>query len=107
MSELIADILDDAADLLEKKGWTTGNFTVFGRHCAVGAISGVTSNDLLRAGACMQLAETLHMEGLYPYSCMNKEAARGAIIRWNDGTKHSAQEVIDTFRKAAKEARDV
>lgn len=83
-------LLLDAADLLEQKGWCRGAYeTNEGRHCAVGAI--------------IDVARPLTMMHPYRLTALHKleRFVGGTVTVWNDN-QSSGQAVIDAMRKAAK-----
>jgi hypothetical protein len=91
MSDQVADVLDDAADRLEREGWAPG--VGGGGHCALGALYSVAGMTALRQRASRVLADSLGL----PY--------RYRIADWNDAPGRTKQEVLDAFRLAAKAER--
>lgn len=115
--EEISEMLEQAADLLEK-GWTQGDLRrhdpVTGgyRYCALGAVRKV-SNDMHNGN--------LQYEGLvyvikavgwgvvpehWDRTARNQEIER-LIFEWNDHDDRIQSDVLDAFRKAAKSALGV
>jgi hypothetical protein len=93
MSDQIADVLDDAADLLERAGWIQGKTgDPDGARCALGAIAGVTAYP---DSSEIFVRSALRIE----------EAVGGSLALWNDAPERTKQQVLDTFRLAAKQER--
>lgn len=105
MSEQTADVLDSAADYIERYGWHQGYYgpghpvkpeQAVGRPaCATGAIAHaerrpIWGSDFIDAEEA--LAETLEIPWF-------------AIPEWNDHPRRTEQEVLDAFRLAAKRER--
>lgn len=96
--------LFDAADLLEKDGWTRIQFeNKAGNHCAVGAINKVTIGSSYDYGECNPIAKEAIAK-------LRAEINRrwfslieyGRVTSWNDGMTRSKREVIRTMRRAAR-----
>jgi hypothetical protein len=92
MSDQVADVLDDAADLLERGQWiqhleSDGQ----GGRCAFGAIEAVAPS---RVYACCAESVLLHTVD-----------RSGNIASWNDAPGRTKQQVLDAFRAAAKQER--
>jgi hypothetical protein len=119
-NEQVADLLDDAADLLEYGGWTQGQSRdpETGAMCATAAIDRVAytqTNYKLGAYVPMVtgLARYLNSNPVWWRSLLHpsvSEAIRNstisnAIVGWNDDKERTAQEVLDAFRAAAKDLR--
>ena len=86
------EVLDRAADEITIRGWTQGLFEdPEGRVCAVGAINRTTAQatERIRAGWVL----TFFIQGQVPI--------------WNDAPGRTQDEVVDTFRLAAKHYREV
>lgn len=97
----VADMLDDAADNLERNGWTQGALQEHdGRRCAMGALGAVrcTGNEasLIAIGAMSYLA--IEVGATYDLPDV-------AIAEWNDAEGRTEQDVLDAMRRAAKRAR--
>lgn len=101
-----ADLLDDAADLIEVNGWTRGRMEDDeGRYCARGAL---TTASRRRSGEWRGLATyQTAIDGLRDIILEQGQtlAFDGSIVLWNDAGARTEQEVLDTLRKAAKELR--
>jgi hypothetical protein len=105
MSQEVADVLDAAADLIENVGHckgkavaSRGNVAV--AYCALGALGRavvVAGNGPLYAVA--RNALKVEIWG-------NPLRANEDIVIWNDKPERTAAEVIDTFRRAAKDLRN-
>jgi hypothetical protein len=93
MSDQVADVLDDAADLLERNGWAPGIGD--GGHCALGALYHVAGPSHRRENqlAVDALVAALGLERGY------------AVAVWNDDPGRTKQQVLDAFRAAAKQER--
>lgn len=88
--ESIADVLDDAADYIEKYGWTQGALQLdTGEVCAMGAISRCAT-DALPGWAFKSLSRYLD---------------RQIIPKWNDQPGRTKQEVLDALRGCSKDLR--
>jgi hypothetical protein len=98
MSEFLAEVLDKAAEVLERDGWCQSNFeNKAGERCAVGALrqasrelDGIIS---FRIEARTALAEYLEISSL-------------DVIEWNDTRGRTAAEVIDALKHTAKNLRN-
>lgn len=84
-----ADVLDDAADLIERDGWYNGGDENDEGYCAATALSQVTRKPIAWATAQDALKRYLNVPSLPP---------------WNDRQK-SAQPVLDAMRGCARELR--
>jgi hypothetical protein len=119
-----ADILEQAADLLETKGWCRGFFEDnAGRHCAVGAIRYVTGQQAVE--------QEIYALGTTPnmYLCKKFKEVMTASVdatnilaerlqtwrspddyvyipTWNDEADRTADEVIDLMKHTAKDLRN-
>jgi hypothetical protein len=93
MSDQVADVLDDAADLLEREGWIQGDLwrrDSYGGRCALGAIcDAALDNRNVRVAAARAV-----LGGSSTY-----------LVDWNDTPGRTKQEVLDAFRAAAKQER--
>lgn len=111
----VADILEQAADLIEVHGHTRGFFeNTTGQLCAVGALRRAASIDLPSSiigpvriinrvelyWAAVALARTAALE--WP-ECIGPEAS---IYQWNDDEDLTPAKVIDTMKVAAKDLRN-
>ena len=124
-----ADILEQAADLLETNGWCRGDFEDnAGRHCAVGAIRCVTGQqaveqEIHEASTRLGTSPNLHLRNKFK-EVMNasldatnilaeklSQTWRGPdeyvyIPTWNDEAARTADEVIDLMKHTAKDLRN-
>lgn len=99
--EQIADVLDDAADYIEKHGWCQSHLaTPDGRVCAQGAIKAVTMS-----GGIWQW-QPLDGVGMAAYVALRGFVA-GSVTGFNDTPERTEQEVLDAFRAAAKQQRSL
>jgi hypothetical protein len=92
MSDQVADVLDDAADLLEREGWTQLDFSHGSKRCAVGACLDVLTPQTEEF--CSPA-----IRALYPL------IGTDDVVGWNDDPARTKQQVLDTFRAAAKAER--
>jgi hypothetical protein len=105
MSQEVADVLDAAADLIENVGHCKGVASIYDgngttAYCALGAISkaAMSANfGSLYAAATNALKVEIWGNPLRPPN---------DISAWNDKSERTAAEVIDTFRRAAKDLRN-
>lgn len=89
----VADLLDQAADLIESDGWwghgaepdADGNLV---GHCSLTALTMI--------GRFPQVKVAL---------ALLQRRVGGDPLAWNDDPERTADEVIETFRKVAAEAR--
>jgi hypothetical protein len=96
MSDQVADVLDDAADLLEREGWIQGALEDRGAHCALGALVDVDLENQYRYLARAALAKQVGL---------NPDRAGNWLANWNDDPLRTRQEVLDAFRAAANHDR--
>lgn len=104
-----SEVLDLAADAIERDGWTTGSRGMLpeGAHCAMGAIGAVIGapmdedmpeffnyTAIWRAGAARALAD---------YVAPDRNLAFGyaAITTWNDYGTPEPERIVEAFRAAA------
>jgi hypothetical protein len=109
MSQEVADVLDAAADLIENVGHckgkavaSRGNVAV--AYCALGALGGA----VVVAGSGISLYPLYAdaRKALLVEIWGNPLRAYSDIASWNDKPERTAAEVIDTFRRAAKDLRN-
>jgi hypothetical protein len=94
-------ILKDAADVIDKRGWTRGVLSSPFGVCAIGALRAVPNKrrqDLEKAKR--KLMALLSKRGRAHYRLGRH--ITDEIMRWNDVCCHSKSEAIRTFRKAAE-----
>jgi hypothetical protein len=108
-----SEILEQAADVIEQRGWTTHTtYDGKGRVCAWGAM-------LVAAGwdpRVMSLSRE-RMDSLDAAARIARSARRfvdnhmlslfGSVTSWNDMPGRTKQEVLDMLRSAAKELRKI
>jgi hypothetical protein len=96
---LPSEILEKAAEELEKHGWTKGHFgTAKGPKCASGAIRFVSTgrpsnypwNSREASQALLELERSLPQMG------------HSTLVSWNDAPRRTAKQVIELFRKTAR-----
>lgn len=115
----IADVLDDAADVIEKHGWNQGHLISDDGTsvCAMGALDYVTDGISLRDGKFICIP-SINMSSSYDALLANaavnalciqlkRECEDGidGIATWNDTPGRTKQEVLDMLRKTAKHVR--
>lgn len=101
-NEVAADILDEAADVLEKDGWTRYTLTDGQRYCAVGAVRKAFVN----MGLMSYLTQRPPQEtATSAFGALTRQIGEIDIARWNDRFSTTKQEVLDAFRAAAKSLR--
>lgn len=92
----MADVLNAAADLIERKGWARAEYYGAGCYCVLGAILAVQN-------------ETFGLEDLNDACVAAAEAIVDAppymLARWNDHPKRTQAEVVEALRKAAEAAQ--
>lgn len=86
-----AEVLRQAADLIEKKGWWDGQDYRGGRQCALTAIGATASSMRIRESAYIALAAVLPLPSGY-------QDPAEKIIVWNDSQSSG---VIATMRACA------
>jgi hypothetical protein len=122
-----ADILEEAADILETVGWATHTETAFGAegaivgHCSTGAIKraagfyeGDWTEQQLEAKWESVLRATVVLSNAIQDSEMDEWSLRAIspvdpsarIQHWNDCWARSADVVIDKLKEAAKDLRN-
>lgn len=121
-----ADDLDAAADVIDARGWCQNNLAdPDGRVCAEGAILlAVTGAEKLKFGgvgsarewleaAAVAIPESYHRYGSRIRGALGvlrdhlyREISEGSVHCWNDRSYMTRDEVTDTFRRAAKDARE-
>lgn len=90
MTKPCSDILNEAADLIEKFGWIQGNYGAEEcGYCALGAILAVDFDDDYSIHSFNNYIQDNHPD-------MNLGA-----VEWNDTPGRTKEEVISTLRKAA------
>ena len=107
MTPTIAEVLDQAADLIQFTGWNQGDYWLINENeeiigfCALGALGGIhedrkeLDNWLIRQDAKEALVRYLGL------------IERGDIGHWNDAEDRTAQDVIDALRGCAKVQREI
>lgn len=94
--EEVANLIEDTADLLERSGWCQHTpEDSQGRHCITGALGMVQPSSGLASQVETVILKRIHKNG--------SKALQ--VETWNDYWKRTEQEVLDTLRQAAKDAR--
>jgi hypothetical protein len=93
MSDQVADVLDDAADLLEREGWTQWAQVSPEGICAGHALRQASIPTYVLAHPARQ-SFTSHIGVGY-----------WDLTAWNDAPERTKQQVLDAFRAAAKAER--
>lgn len=109
MSYEVAQVLQDAAEVLERDGWDQGEYVTANGYCALGALGKATdelkpsafTGKLVFAGAmsdnpAASAATLAFLESMG--WCDHDE-----VPDWNDAPGRTKQEVIDAFHLAAKQ----
>lgn len=102
-----ADVLNAAADLLQRTEWCQGDYFKDGACCLIGAIARARFPEIGRDGyvAGVDGNALSHLENeLRPFL----KAATGMAFPhvWNDDSRRTKAEVIDALRRAAVLARE-
>lgn len=106
-----ADLLDQAAALLNERGWCQGMYMdEAGRLCAMGALgearAKMKSPINEHTYAVSILADWLKTEGHPQCLCGQTACHRNAIAVWNDNACTEVTEVVYGLQKAAISARE-
>lgn len=97
----IADLLEQAADLLETEGWCQMTLrNPEGARCAVGALHKISGNTRLKRAAQEWLAMRLNI-----FALANMYVG-AQLVLWNDSPGRTIDEVIDLFKETAKDLRN-
>jgi Fe-S-cluster formation regulator IscX/YfhJ len=91
MSDQVADVLDDAADLIERGGWIQNAlYDHAGGFCSVGALYEICPTDFPRWRT---------------YAALRSVIGGRSLAEWNNDPSRTKQQVLDAFRAAAKQER--
>lgn len=119
MSYTTSEVLDLAADDIQRNGWAQGpaGMRVDGPHCILGAIGAVletkarpsnipTADDLNFVGLAYDMravGETAAGEAMTDYLPTHTEGMPGysQVYCWNDAGSRTAEEVVEALRAAA------
>lgn len=105
-SKTIAEVLREGAEVLERRGWTTGNYADNrGRVCLMGACatalgyepSGFDENLVEISPLFYRAAETI----CYSLGRVPGNDAIGLVAQWNDHECRDAREAAAVLRSAA------
>lgn len=98
--DMIADALEETADLLERDGWIQGAYAnPQGQHCIVGAMSMVADET---AKVRPHAFRYFLIEAVQHVIPPEQVRSTSTIVDWNDTQGRTKQEVLDTLRLAAK-----
>lgn len=97
----IANVLDDAADLIENKGWVQGTMWNNNGFCIRGAIVITASTGSLEFKTLAYLSRYMYVNGYVKLPVLP-----GGLEAWNDNPSRSKFEVMECLRMAAKEWRN-
>jgi hypothetical protein len=95
------EVLLKAADIIEQKGWTQGEFQKSGRHCAVGAINMATGGTPLSARQPEIAYQATHMLLKFLNETTLEGSRIGSVMSWNDSYAKTRKEILKAFRGAA------
>lgn len=106
--EAVVDLLEDAADDIERCGWTQREYVrVDGTRCLVGALQQVVNalgtSSVIYLVAVSLLAQRIGDSG---WAVVNDAIDLESIVTtWNDAPGRTQQQVLDLLRGEAKEIR--
>ena len=110
--EDVPDLIEDAADYIEKNGWSTGfdSWVSSGPRCVEGALFAALDIDLNRAVSVTVLSFSLNDcplgNTIREYiAATDTRYVNDQLCGWNDTPGRTKDEVLDTLRGAAKFAR--
>lgn len=102
MAETLAELLDQAADVVVERGfhqgWFCANDDGSGPVCIRGALSVAATGSALPQGWTKLLDEAI--------SLLDEACDATLIERWNDTTGRTADEVVELLRATAREVSD-
>jgi len=115
MSDATADVLDDAADLIERYGWTVGHYgDEVNGFCSMGAILRASDHIRLSRGSVLWeidddvtngAIKALGVQLGCDVTSYGQESVMNRVAFWNDTEAGDKQVVLDTLRAAAKRLR--
>lgn len=94
------EILNAAADLIERDGWCQGAFRRNGKHCLLGAIAETVAGDA-RSGFNHILAHNDDAREAVRVFLATVQCDLG-VPHWNDKPGRTQTEVVAALRKAAQ-----
>ena len=94
-----AKLIDDAADLIEEKGWCRGRFADGDRHCTLGALRAVDPKD--RYG---YLTHAYYVAFEAVAGEVEKVAPGEGVAGWNDAQR-DRRKVVRLLRRTARKVR--
>lgn len=100
--EKVALQLEEAAEFLEKHGWTRGAMARNGRHCTLGAIYAVSGSPMSTSDRFKPVRAFAKF--LYPHLDVRDSMAPSFIADWNDRQK-DRRVVLRKLREAAARIR--
>lgn len=94
------EVLDAAADLLERDGWTQGQMYGDGRRCMVGAMLSATTGIEYTVGASdfTEDQRNVYREG---HGAVEELLGTPTLTNWNDKPERTQEEVVQVLRDAA------
>lgn len=104
MKKTTRKLINDAADLLEKDGWTFGVYEDGRRRCPVGAVVRAAGLDPYGGGnwyADPDVNEAIRVIGSAVREPSWDVRTQGAVTKWNDTEGRTAPEVIGKLRAIA------
>lgn len=115
MSYETADILDGAADVIERDGWHQGDYGAPGKQdqqpiegqpvCALGAIRVARRLDVRWSAAAAAWFGGIDDHPAVEALAQTTGIKVGGVHKWNDAPERTKQEVLDALRLAAKNER--
>lgn len=100
--EEMADLLNEAADIIAFEGWTQHiAVDLEGRHCLVGALrASANRNNVVPARFALQVAVAQHL-GMRP-TMLGAYIDILPLTEWNDTRGRTVDQVVDALRDTAK-----
>lgn len=93
MSYEVARVLQDAAEVLEKEGWTQDNYKDQYGYCALGSIN------MALGVAATAMDSHQHLAT----AALEDVIGTPFVATWNDSPGRTKDEVLDAFHAAAKQ----
>lgn len=108
MSGEVADVIDGAADVLDRHGWIQGALATPDGVCAIGALRVALRLSVTRVGTEPPSPTPVWLFKVIEdeiFVHRNVPRMFAGIADWNDAPGRTADEVKDVFRAAAKRQR--